>query len=146
MQFLTLLTPLFSLFKPVSAATALTSCPCCQTPGIIGRQGNWTRCRICKWVDDPLSRVEPDMIGYPNKITRNQAIALWNLKHPQQPQLPCPCCSSPNVITRAGNWHKCEHCGWIDDPTTHADPTYVGPPNRMSRASCLEKHLGRIDS
>lgn len=65
------------------------------------------------------------------------ALVLAFRKHP------CPCCEAPGVVNKEGQNDLCEVCGWIDDPKTRQDPSYVGPPNRMTIETARGKYWAR---
>ena len=54
-------------------------CPCCETYEHDSKAGDFDICPICKWEDDNLQRSRPDYEGGANKMSLNQARAMFAL-------------------------------------------------------------------
>lgn len=52
-------------------------CPCCGLHAHIAKPGGHSICPICKWQDDNVQRADPDFMGGANKMSLNQARALF---------------------------------------------------------------------
>lgn len=50
---------------------------------------------------------------------------------PTELLLPCPCCGSLS-IGEPDQYEICSVCGWEDDPSQSADPSYSGGANAES--------------
>lgn len=54
-------------------------CPVCQKY-YFDKEGEYDFCEVCRWCDDPLQRVDPDYAGGYNRISLNEAIAIYKEK------------------------------------------------------------------
>lgn len=52
-------------------------CPCCGLYVHVVRPGGHRICPICKWQDDNVQKLDPDFTGGANKVSLNQARALF---------------------------------------------------------------------